>query len=267
MASPEILISESAGILHVEFNRGEKLNAITMGMLEGLRAATRDLRERDDLRVMLVSARGKYFSAGIDLNSPLAPDASISSPSGFRRWYRSGAGSLHGLGDEWEAIEKPIVVAFQGTCLGGPLELALCADYRLAKPSARFGLPEIALGALPGSGGISRLVRLVGSHWARWLVLANKKVDAAQALNIGLIHEILPDEDDAFIAAAMDFCRSLCALPFEAMAAGKLAIELAADLDRAQARNVERLAMGGLFLGEEFRQTMKAMQDRLSGKS
>lgn len=266
MTSPEILISQSEGILHVDLNRPDKLNAITMDMLEGLRDATRQLRDRDDLRVMLVTAQGKYFSAGIDLNSPLAPDSSITSPSGFRRWYRAGAGSMHALGDEWEAIEKPIVVAFQGTCLGGPLELSLCADYRLAKPAARFGLPEIALGALPGSGGISRLVRHVGPHWARWLVLANKKVDAAQALNMGLIHEVLPEDDDAFRAAAMDFCRSLCALPFEAMAAGKLAIELAADLDRAQARNVERLAVGGLFLGEEYRQTMRAMQERLATK-
>jgi enoyl-CoA hydratase/carnithine racemase len=111
-------------------------------VLDGLREATAMLRDRDDLRVMLLAANGKYFSAEIDLNSPLAPDSLLPSPSAFRSWYRQGAGSLHGLGDEWEAIEKPIVVAFQGPCLGGAFELSLCADFRFAAPAA-CGLPEL----------------------------------------------------------------------------------------------------------------------------
>ncbi|MBB4642813.1 enoyl-CoA hydratase/isomerase family protein [Rhizorhapis suberifaciens] len=264
MTQPEIVISEDGGIIHVAFNRPEKYNAISMEMLEGLHDATARLRDRDDLRALLLTANGKYFSAGIDLNSALAPDATITSPSKFRRWYRKGAGSLHGLGDEWEAIEKPIVVAFQGPCLGGALELSLCADFRLATAAARFGLPEIALGALPGSGGTSRLVRLVGPHWARWLVLANRQIEAERALGIGLIHEILGEQD--FVEDALAFCKSLCALPPEAFAAGKLAIELAADLDRAQGRNLERMAVSGLFVGAEYQETMRAMQEKLAAK-
>lgn len=264
MSSSEIVISEDGGLIHVSFNRPDKYNAISMEMLEGLHEATARLRDRDDLRALLLSANGKYFSAGIDLNSSLAPDPTITSPSNFRRWYRKGAGSLHGLGDEWEAIEKPIVVAFQGPCLGGALELSLCADFRLASSAARFGLPEIALGALPGSGGTSRLVRLVGPHWARWLVLANRQVKAEQAMTIGLVHEILSDE--TFVDDAVAFCQTLCALPREAFAAGKLAIELATDLDRAQGRNLERMAVSGLFVGEEFRETMRAMQEKLAAK-
>lgn len=264
MSTPGIVISESDGVLHVTFDRPEKYNAINMEMLDGLRTATALLRDRDDLRVMLLTANGKYFSAGIDLNSPLAADASIPSPSAFRRWYRQGAGSLHGLGDEWEAIEKPIVVAFQGPCLGGAFELSLCADFRFAAPAARFGLPEIALGALPGSGGTSRLVRLAGTHWARWLVLANRQVDAERALNIGIVHDILDQE--TFTADALAFCRSLCELPPEAFGAGKLAIELVADLEKSQGRNVERLAVSSLFHGREYQETMLAMQQKLAAK-
>lgn len=264
MPKPQIAISEEQGVIHVRLERSEKYNAISMEMLDSIREATASLRDRDDLRVLLLTADGKYFSAGIDLNSALAPDPSIISPSAFRRWYRQGAGSLHGLGDEWEAIEKPIVVAIQGPCLGGALELSLCADFRLAAQAARFGLPEIILGALPGSGGTSRLVRLVGPHWARWLVLANRQVDAERALAIGLVHDVLADED--FTADALAFCRSLCELPPEAFGAGKLAIELAADLDRAQARNVERLAVSGLFQGAEYHGLMRAMQEKLASK-
>ena len=86
MPNPEILITESDSVIHVAFNRPDKYNAISMEMLEGLREATARLRDRDDLRVMLVTANGKYFSAGIDLTGSLAPDASIQSPSAFRRW-------------------------------------------------------------------------------------------------------------------------------------------------------------------------------------
>lgn len=264
MPNSEILISENGGVIHVAFNRPEKYNAITMEMLKGLRDATARLRDRDDLRVMLVTANGKYFSAGIDLNGDLAPDPTIKSPSAFRRWYRQGEGSLHGLGDEWEAIEKPIVVAFQGPCLGGAMELSLCADFRLANTDARFGLPEIALGALPGSGGTSRLVRLAGPHWARWLVLANRQVDADRALTIGLVHEVMSPE--GFVDQALAFCQSLSELPPEAFGAGKLAIELATDLDRAQGRNVERLAVSGLFQGAELHERMRAMQEKLASK-
>jgi len=264
MAEAALLITEVDGIVHVTLNRPEKYNAINLEMWEGLHAATAALRDRDDLGAMLVTANGRYFSAGIDLHSPLAPDPALTSPSDFRRWYRQGIGSLHRLGDEWEAIEKPITVAFQGPCLGGALELSLCADFRLAVPVAKFGLPEIALGGIPGSGGTSRLVRFVGPHWARWLVLANRQVGADQALAIGLIHEILAE--DAFTEAAIEFCRSLTRLPKEAFAAGKLAIELAADLDRAQGRNVERLAVSGLVQGQEYQAMMAAMQARLSAK-
>lgn len=261
MTDPVLLIAETDGVLHVTFNRPEKYNAINLEMWQGLHSATMMLRDRDDLRALLLTANGKYFSAGIDLHSPLAPDPALSSPSDFRRWYRQGTGSLHGIGDEWEAIEKPVTVAFQGPCLGGALELSLCADFRLATSNARLGLPEIALGGIPGSGGTSRLVRLAGPHWARWMVLANKQIEAEQARTIGLIHDVLPAE--GFEAASVDFCRSLAALPREAFAAGKLAIELAADLGRTQGRNVERMAVSGLVQGDEYKTMMAAMQAKL----
>lgn len=264
MSSDSFRITEADGIIHLRFDRGSKYNAIDFAMWEALHSVTAALRDRSDLRALLLTAEGKYFSAGIDLHSQLAPDPSITSPTDFRRWYRQGAGSLHLLGDEWEAIEKPVVVGFQGPCLGGALELSLCADFRLATGDARFGLPEIALGGIPGSGGTSRLVRLVGPHWARWLVLANRQVDAEHALSIGLVHEILPIDD--FEAACLAFCGELAALPREAFAAGKLAIELAQDLDRAQGRNVERLVVSGLVQGSEYSEMMSAMQARLASK-
>ena len=265
MAS-DFRLSQDGSVLHLVLDRPAKLNAINLEMLQALREATDRLRDSDELRVLLVTAEGRYFSAGIDLNSPLAPDPALDRrPSDFRRWYRQGVGSLHPLGDEWEAIEKPIVVGFQGPVLGGALELALCADFRLATPQARLGLPEIALGGLPGSGGISRLVRLAGPHWARWLIIANRQVDAEHARTIGLVHDVLPS--DGFEAACLAFCRDLAALPKEALAAGKVAIDLATDLGRAQGRQVERLAVSGLVGGAEYQAAIDAGKKRVDKRS
>lgn len=264
MAAHSIRIRREGAILRVTFDRPEKYNALDLAMWEGLWSATRELAADRELRVMLVEATGKYFSAGIDLHSPLLPDPSITSPLEFRQWYRDGVGSLHGIGDQWEAIGKPVVVAHQGPCLGGALEISLCADFRLAAQSARYGLPEIALGGIPGSGGTSRLVRTVGAHWSRWMTLADKQVGADQALSIGLVHEVFPD--DRFREEVDAFCHSLAQKPPEAYAMGKLAIELAADLDRAQARNVERLAVSQLVMGDEYKTMMAAMKARLTKK-
>ena len=262
----DFTIVEADDVLHLVLSRSDKLNAINLDMWNALHEVTARLRDTDHLRALLVTAEGRFFSAGIDLNGALAPDpALVRQPSNFRRWYRQGIGSLHALGDEWEAIEKPICVGFQGPVLGGALELSLCADFRLATPNARLGLPEIKLGGIPGSGGTSRLVRLAGPHWARWMILANRQVDAEQARNIGLVHDVLPEAN--FTAACLAFARDLATMPPEAFAAGKLAIELAADLGRGQARHVERLTVSGLVGGVEYEQAMRAMQERLSGKT
>jgi enoyl-CoA hydratase/carnithine racemase len=220
-------------------------------MLEGLYQAARDVEANRDLRVLLIRSAGAYFSSGADLGE-MSVAASDESPSRFRRVYREGALSFQRVADVFEAMEKPVVVAHQGPCLGGALELSLSCDFRLASARATYALPEIYLGLLPGSGGTSRLCRLVGPHWTRWLVLAGEHVDAMQALQIGFIHQVWPEEDLA--ARAWDFCRRIAALPPEAVAAAKLAIELSADLDRGQARNVERMANSYLFLGDEHKQ-------------
>lgn len=261
MTEPVLLVSERDHILEVVLNRPEKYNALNIEMADRLFDASRIFAERRDLRVMLIRANGNYFSAGADLNGGLLPDPQETSPSGFRRSYRTRPTSLHPLFDELEAIEKPIVVAHHAPCLGGALEMSLSCDFRLAAQSAHYSLPETSIGALPGSGGTSRLTRLVGPHWARWLIMANLPVDAERALMIGLVHDVYPD--DVFEQRTWEFCLHLAKQPTETVAAAKLAIELVADLGRAQGRNVERLAVSSLVMGEEHRSLLAAMRAKL----
>jgi enoyl-CoA hydratase len=174
-----------------------------------------------------------------------------------RAWYRK---KFHMLFDELESVEKPIVAAHQGPCLGGGLEISLSCDFRLAAKSARYGLPEIDIGALPGSGGVSRLTRIAGPHWARWLVMAGEQVDSDQAQQMGIVHAVYPDEE--FESKVRAFCAKLAKKSYEVLGLAKLSIELAADLDRAQARNVERIANSILFTGEEHRELVRAFMER-----
>jgi enoyl-CoA hydratase len=264
MQEPLLLVSQDQGVLELILNRPAKLNAINGEMYDTLIEQTGRFATDPSLRVMLIRARGKYFSAGVDLHSELGPDPALQSPMAFRQWYREGRGSLHPLLDRFEVIEKPIVVAHHATCLGGALEMSLSCDFRLAAASARFGLPETSLGNIPGSGGVSRLTRLVGPQWARWFIMAGLQMDAAKAERIGLVHEVYAD--DEFEVRTREFCANLARQPPEVVGVAKLAIELAADLDRAQARNVERITSSSLYFGEEARQLMAQARARLEGK-
>jgi enoyl-CoA hydratase len=233
---------EADGILTVVLDRDDKLNAISPEITELLWEAVRALAARDDLRALVITAVGRYFTAGIDLAAP-GPASGAGTGSQFRAAYRRH----HLLYDELEAVEKPVVLAAQGPCLGAGLEMACSCDFRFAAEGARFQLPEVKLGVIPGSGGVSRLTRLVGPHWGKWLAMAGRSVDAWQAATMGLVHEVLPA--DGFAAAVHDRVREIVALPAEALGAAKLAVDLAADVDRGSARQIERLANTHLVLG------------------
>lgn len=260
MSEQQVLVKERENILEVVLNRPEKYNALTMDMRAIIADAVMTFSERKDLRVMLFRATGKYFCAGAEVSGSMVPEFD-GSTSAARQWYRQRFAPMF---TEMEAIEKPIVVAHQGPCLGGGLEMSLSCDFRLAARSARYGLPETVLGVLPGSGGTSRLTRLIGPHWARWFIMASQQVDADRALLMGLVHEVWPDEE--FEQRVWDFCVHLASLPPETVALSKVAIELAADLQSAQARNVERLANSILFTGKEREEAMKSFLERQETK-
>ncbi len=256
-AEQHFLREDRDGIVKITFNRPAKRNAIDTEMFEGLAAAVTDLGARRDLRVLLICGAGDYFSSGMDLALVAAADPQGSGIT-FRHHYRANA--RHTLYDEMEALEKPIVVVHHAPCFGGGLELSLSCDFRLAGASARYQMPEINMGMIAGSGGTSRLTRLVGPHWARWLLMAAEPIDAQQALAMGLVHKVYPDTE--LQEGAWAFCQKLAAFPPEALAISKLSIELVADLDRAQARNIERMANSVLFFGDEHKERMAQFMSR-----
>lgn len=257
--------TDDDGVITVTFTRDEKLNAVSPVMLEALRRAVGDLGDDPSARVLVITAEGRHFTAGMDIatlaeQAGAGPDGSLPTGTALRRSYRR----LHLLFDEIEAIEKPVVLAAQGPCLGFGVELAASCDFRLVSDRAVFSLPEIAnLAVLPGSGGISRLTRLVGPHWTRWLAMAGQEVDADLARTIGLVHAVHPEA--RFAEAVREFARSLVALSPQALGLAKIAIDAAVTADRASARDIDRVANTLLLASEEHQQRMAAFAARGRG--
>jgi enoyl-CoA hydratase len=237
------------GVLTFTLNRPKKLNAVTGAMVAGLHAAVRALADDDGLRVLVIAAEGRYFTAGADITDlPIGEIRADTRGIELRRNYRR----LHEVFDEVEAIEKPVILAAQGPCLGIGVELASSCDFRLASADAIFGLPEVRnIAALPGSGGISRLTRLVGPHWVKWMAMAGQNIDAQQALAAGFVHAVYPPE--RFRAEVATLARDLAGQPGEAVGLAKLVIDAAAAADRTTARDFDRIANTSLLLGEEHR--------------
>jgi enoyl-CoA hydratase len=255
-----VVRDDTDGVITLILNRPDKLNSVSPAMLDTMRVAVGDLAENDQLRAMIITAKGRYFTAGADINDlPVGETGPHTTGSEFRRVYRR----LHSLFDEIEAIEKPVVLAAQGPCLGIGVELAASCDFRLASTGALFGLPEVrSIAALPGSGGISRLTRLIGPHWVKWLAMASQSLDAEQALNAGLVHAVY--SSDELQSKARELAIDLISQPAEAVGVAKIVIDAATNADRTNARHLDRLANTHLVLSEAHWSRVEAFRAKVS---
>ena len=264
-----VLREDKAGVTTLTLNRPDKLNALSRETMDLLTEAVLRFRDTEELKVMLIRATGRYFSAGADLRGGnqriVSPVASASRTArAVRENHRLNLNNMQQLWDEMEHIEKPIVVAHHAMCVGGGLEMSLSCDFRLAAKSAGYAFPEGLMGVLPASNGVSRLTRICGPHWARWLIMANKPAPADMAYVMGLVHQVFPDE--TFEQEVMDFCRHLARQNGEQMGAAKIAIELAAEVGPEMGRHVERMANSGLMLNPGYLEGIERYLQGVGGK-
>jgi len=249
--APHLLVEEDGAIIACTLNRPDKLNALTAQTMSLFEGALHRFRDTPALKVMLIRATGRYFCSGADMREGSNEPPSIDRTGvAIRERHRLKLNGMQRIYDEMEHIEKPIVVAHQGTCVGGGLEMSLSCDFRLAAKSATYAFPEGKFGVLPASNGVSRLARIIGPHWTRYLVMANLPADADRAFTMGLVHEVFPD--DCFETEVMNFCRHLADQHGEQMGTAKIAIEMAYELGRDQARHVERMANSVLMLNPDY---------------
>ena len=181
-----IAYEKSEGIGTITLNRPAKLNAITFEMLDEMWALFQDIIADDEVRVILLRAEGRYFSAGADLGI-----LATMTPTSFRWRQRRYWNRVF---NEFEDIQKLTIASLNGPALGGGLELALCCDLRYAVEDAHFSLPEINFGILPDSGGTVRLPWLIGLARAKEFILSGDSISARRAEEIGMVNAVFPRE-------------------------------------------------------------------------
>ncbi|HEX2608838.1 MAG TPA: enoyl-CoA hydratase-related protein [Flavisolibacter sp.] len=182
-----LLTEEDNHILIITINRPDKLNAINKDVMAELDQVMDQLAQTDSIRAAIITGAGqKGFVAGADISEFMG----LSGSEGMDL-ARAGQNVFFKI----EQHSKPIVAAVNGFALGGGCELAMACHFRIASENARFGQPEVNLGLIPGYGGTQRLVHLIGKGKALELLLSGTMIDAATALQYGLVNQVVPQEE------------------------------------------------------------------------
>jgi enoyl-CoA hydratase/carnithine racemase len=232
------------------------VNALNDQLTAELADVARSAAASDEVRAVIIYGGEKCFAAGADISEMAEADYPAMA-------IRSG--QLHATMSLLAGIGKPVVAAITGYALGGGLELALAADFRVAGEGARLGQPEILLGVIPGAGGTQRLPRLVGPAKAKDLVFSGRMVKAAEAHAIGLVDLVAPD--DGVYAAARGLVQRYATGPAVALQAAKQAIDHGLDVDLATGLEIERVQFAALFGTEDQRAGMRSFLQNGPGKA
>jgi enoyl-CoA hydratase len=182
MSESTVTVERLGAVCLLTVNRPEKRNALNNATRRAFIGALEACRADRDVRVVVLTGAGdKAFVAGADITE-------FADRTPAEQYRTSRLPSVYQAADEFP---KPLIAMVNGLCLGGGCELAMACDIRIASDSARFGQPEINLGIIPGGGGTQRLPRLVGLGTAFRLIYTGEMVDAAEALRIGLVDEVV----------------------------------------------------------------------------
>jgi enoyl-CoA hydratase len=233
-----------------------KMNALDIQVQEEIRAAAHEATARDDVRAVVVYGGEKVFAAGADVKEM----AGMSHAEMVAR-----AGHLQSAFTAVARIPKPVVAAVTGYALGGGCELALCADIRIAGEGATLGQPEILLGIIPGAGGTQRLTRLVGTSRAKDLIFTGRFVKADEALRIGLVDQVVPD--DEVYTAAKTWAGQFTKAAALAMRAAKESIDRGIEVDLDTGLEIERAQFAALFATEDRTAGMTSFVEQGPGKA
>jgi enoyl-CoA hydratase/carnithine racemase len=256
MSEPEfVTLQVEDGVGTIRLDR-PKMNAINEQLHWEVRAAAQEAGTREDVRAVVLYGGERVFAAGADIKAMSQLDA-----TGMTAWGRELTSSF----TEVTRIPKPVIAAVTGYALGGGYELALCADFRVLGTNAKIGQPEILLGVIPGAGGTQRLSRLVGPAKAKDLIFTGRHVGAEEALEIGLVDAVVPDDEVYSTAVAM--ARKFAAGPPLALAAAKQAIDEGLDLPLAQGLELETRLFAGLFDTEDQKTGMRSFLENGPGKA
>jgi 2-oxoglutaroyl-CoA hydrolase len=243
-----VRVERDGDVATITLDIPEKMNRVSMPARDRLARLFDELGRDDEVRVIVLTGAGeRAFTAGGDI-----PGFLDRSPEELSRlaWNVAAA----------ERCPKPVIAKLRGYALGVGLELALACDFRIAADDAELGLPEIKLGMIPGSGGTQRLARLLGLGRAKDMVMRGRRIDAADALAVGLVTAVVPAAElDAAVARLVEELRALSPL---ALAMAKRVLNHAYDGPIGLGLEVEGLAYGLLRSTHDFREGVEAFDEK-----
>ena len=196
---PEFELEQTGSTMVLRLNRAAKRNAINYEMLDQLQQAITKIDRDQEIRAVVLTGTDDNFCAGGDIKAW----SGLSAAEFGNQWLREG----HAVFDALARLRQPVIAAINGHALGGGLELAACADYRIAEAQTRFGLPEAGLGIIPGWSGTQRTVRRFGSQVVRRMAIFGEIFDASTAQQLGIVDQVVEAGQSA--TAAREFAGRL----------------------------------------------------------
>lgn len=241
-----------SGIAKIVIDRPKALNALNSEVLQELQNVVAEIQNRKDIRAVIIQGGGeKSFVAGADI----AQMANLNALEGSE-FGRLGQSVFSALAE----LPFPTIAVIQGFALGGGCELALACDIRIASEKAKFGQPEVGLGIIPGFGGTQRLARLIGPGQAKKLIFSAEIISAAQALEIGLVEQVVAPEQ--LNEAAMKLAQTIAAKSPNAVRLAKIAINQGLEGSLEEGMRLEAISFGLCFASPEQKEGMTAFLEK-----
>jgi enoyl-CoA hydratase/carnithine racemase len=227
------------------------MNAINDQLTRDLQEVALEATTRDDVRACVIWGGEKVFAAGADIKQMAERSATEMKPV---------IGALQEVFSLVEDIPKVTIAAINGFCLGGGLELAMCADFRFAAEDAQLGQPEIKLGIIPGAGGTQRLPRLAPLSKAKDIIYSGRFVPSKEAQDIGLVDEVFPAPEvyERAVEKATEYAKG----PTAALRAAKVSVTWGTRVDLRTGLVIERETFADLFATEDQKEGMKAFVEK-----
>ena len=253
-AEGRILKRVTDGVGIITFNNPEKRNAMSLDMWEGLGRALVELRDAADVRVViLVGAGDKAFVSGADISQFEKTRHNAEASAEYSRRSEAQRALL-------ADYPKPTIACIRGFCLGGGMQVAMLADIRIASDTSQFGIPAARLGIAYGYDGLKHLVSLVGPSWARLLMYTGTRIDAAEALRIGLVDRVVADTE--LWNATSEIARTISGNAPLAIKAAKITIaQVLKDPDKRDTDAIKAIGTACMD-SEDFREGRTAFMEK-----
>lgn len=234
------------------FDRPQSLNTINQQVIEDLGSIIEEVENSDGIRVLIVTGKGKAFCVGVDLNVA----EKFSSAWAEKAFVRK----LQLTFTRLERMSKPVIACVNGLSLGGGFELALACDLRIASETARFGLPEVKLGVIPGAGGTQRLPRMVGLTKAMEMLFTGDEINAEEAYRAGLVNKVVPAGE--LLDAGRELGKRISEKSALALKMVKTAARTGLNIDLDSGLLLELECFGSLFGSEDRKEGIKAFLEK-----